>query len=404
MAAAAASTSAAAPAAPVVVALLLGQPESPAMLAIVAMIKNPRVFRMSASGSQRQRDSQPNLSGSATNAPRHGDKMSHPTNWEVCHAMGRRRRPNRRNMLKPSVNRAVRRASIGMLVLLIGALVSCKAERPAAADGVGRALSRSDKRADEAGNMPKMGPCAAAIPPPFAAIEKLATTPEPVRVLVYGQSISKQTWWRKTEAWLRATYPNGNLIMEMHAHGGCAAQCLIGHEAWSEDGTQFNRLPDDVFAFKPDLVIFHVLGDHIDYGYIMRAFEQGCAAFDDYRTHDGFDVPNVHCTARQRALERGYKEPEVLVQDDFVASATARACPRDPSPANWDCFMNESIIPQEISRHHYRLLDNFHEWPRLIAERGIDPRTLLQPDMTHLSDPVGTDLMFELTIGQLCAE
>jgi hypothetical protein len=157
-----------------------------------------------------------------------------------------------------------------------------------------------------------------------------------------------------------------------------------------------------VFAFKPDLIIFHVFGDHVDYGYIMRAFASGCAAFDDYRTHDGHDVPNVHCTAEQRALEHGYKAPEVLVQNDFITSATARSCPSEPTRADWDCFMNESIIPNEIATHHYRLQDNFHAWPRLIAEREIDPRTLLQPDMTHLSDPVGTDLMFELTIEQLC--
>jgi hypothetical protein len=232
----------------------------------------------------------------------------------------------------------------------------------------------------------------------FAAITKLATTREPVRILVYGQSISQQTWWLKTKTWLRATYPSGNLIMEMHARGGCASQCLIGHEAWFQDGRQYNRLPEDVFAFKPDLIIFHVLGDHVDYGYIMDAFQNGCAAFDHYRTHDGFDISNVHCTPEQRRLAEGYHAPEVLVQNDFITSPIPVQCPRDPTPADWACFMNEKVIPEQVARHGYGLQDNFHEWPRVIAAAQIDARSLLQPDMTHLSDPAGTDLMFERTV------
>jgi hypothetical protein len=237
---------------------------------------------------------------------------------------------------------------------------------------------------------------------PFAAIEKLATSREPVRILVYGQSISQQTWWRKTKAWLTATYPSGNLLMEMHARGGCASQCLIGHEAWFQDGRQFNRLPQDVFAFKPDLVIFHVLGDHVDYGYILKALQIGCAAFDDYRTHDGLDIPNVHCTPEQRRLAQGYQAPEVLVQNDFITSPARVVCPADPTPADWACFMNEKIIPAQVALYDYAMQDNFHEWPDLIAAQQIDARTLLQPDMTHLSDPAGTDLMFERTVRHLC--
>ena len=237
---------------------------------------------------------------------------------------------------------------------------------------------------------------------PFAAIRRLATTREPVRILVYGQSLSEQSWWWQTKRWLEQTYPNGTLIMQMHGHGGCSSQCLIGHEPYFKDGSQFNHLPEDVFAFHPDLIIFHVFGDHVDYGYILKAFTQGCAAFDDYRTWDGKDVPEVHCSALQRKLAAGYRAPEVLVQNDFVLERTAPRCPERASQDDWPCFMNEHIIPEQIARYGYQLQDNFHGWPRYIAEQGIDPEVLLGPDHTHLSDPSGNDVMYRMTIPHLC--
>jgi len=159
--------------------------------------------------------------------------------------------------------------------------------------------------------------------PPFAAIERLATTREEVRILVYGQSISEQAWWSKTKAWLQQTYPGKKLVMEEHARGGCSSQCLIGHARWFLDDMQYNRLPEDVFAWKPDLIIFHVYGDHIDYGYIMRAFKEGCDAFENYRSSDNMMVPQVRCTAAQRQMAQGYEPAEVLVQSDFVISASS---------------------------------------------------------------------------------
>jgi hypothetical protein len=237
---------------------------------------------------------------------------------------------------------------------------------------------------------------------PFAAIRRLATTREPVRILVYGQSLSEQSWWWKTKRWLEQTYPNGTLIMQMHAHGGCSSQCLIGHEPYFKDGSQFNHLPEDVFAFHPDLIIFHVFGDHVDYGYVLKAFTQGCDAFDDYRTWDGKDVPEVHCTALQRALAAGYRKPEVLVQNDFVLESAPASCPEHPNQDNWPCFMNERVIPEHVARYGYRLQDNFHGWPRYLTEHAIDPETLLGPDHTHLSDPTGNEVMYRMTIPQLC--
>lgn len=239
--------------------------------------------------------------------------------------------------------------------------------------------------------------------PPFAAIQKLATTTDEVRVLVYGQSISEQAWWTRTKAWLETAYPNARLVMEEHARGGCAAQCLIGHAPWS-DGRQYNRLPEDVFAWRPDLIIFHVYGDDSDYRYIMRAFKEGCAAFDDYKTFDGQEVAQVKCTAEQRAMSAGYRPAEVLVQNDFPNSAAMlQPCPASYAPGdNWPCHMNEKVLPQQVAQHGFALQDNFHAWPRHIAERNVSLRALVADDDTHLREPGGTDLMFEMTVPHLC--
>src|SRR5690242_19139575 len=90
-----------------------------------------------------------------------------------------------------------------LLALLAGAACS----RPAPAAEV-RATTSLEVR------------CQAPIPS-LATMRRLATTREPVRVLVYGQSISSQDWWRETRNWMQTRYPEGNLIMEEHARGAC---------------------------------------------------------------------------------------------------------------------------------------------------------------------------------------
>jgi hypothetical protein len=285
---------------------------------------------------------------------------------------------------------------------MTGAAVGGGGASAAAAGSVGSHTGAGGGAAGKAAATGDCGDVVAADHPGFAAIKRLATTKSEVRVLVYGQSISLQAWWTKTQEWLQRTYPNGKLIMENHAHGGCSSQCLIGHDAFYLDNSRYNRLPEDVFAWKPDLIIFHVYGDHVDYGYIMQGFTQGCAAFDAYKTYDGKEVPEVHCTDEQRAISADYKTPEVLVQNDFVASDKPVACPQTQSPDNWDCFMNDEIIPENVAKYHYTLQDNFHEWPGYITAQHIDPNTLLMPDMTHLTEPAGTDVMFAMTVPHLC--
>lgn len=98
-------------------------------------------------------------------------------------------------------------------------------------------------------------------PPPNAAqlgskiqrtMTLLATsTPERhnrVKVLVYGQSISRGPWSGEVAGYLRKKFPHADLVYENHSRGGHTAPVLI------------NCAKFDLYPFYPDLLIFHVYG------------------------------------------------------------------------------------------------------------------------------------------------
>lgn len=97
-------------------------------------------------------------------------------------------------------------------------------------------------------------------PPPPAALGAniqrtmtlLATsTPQKrnrVRILFYGQSVTRNPWWQEVADHLRKTYPHADIEIENRAIGGYGASTLI-HTA-----------EHDLYPFYPDLMIFHVYG------------------------------------------------------------------------------------------------------------------------------------------------
>ncbi|NQT11927.1 MAG: SGNH/GDSL hydrolase family protein [Planctomycetes bacterium] len=69
-----------------------------------------------------------------------------------------------------------------------------------------------------------------------------------VRVLFYGQSVTRNPWWQDVAEHLRETYPHADLDIQNLAIGGYSAPVLI-HTA------EF-----DLYPYYPDLLIFHVYG------------------------------------------------------------------------------------------------------------------------------------------------
>ena len=68
---------------------------------------------------------------------------------------------------------------------------------------------------------------------------------ETVRVLFFGQSITKQNWWREVAADLRAKFTAADLRIENRSIGGYSTQFLI------------RTMEADILAFHPDLIVFH---------------------------------------------------------------------------------------------------------------------------------------------------
>lgn len=234
--------------------------------------------------------------------------------------------------------------------------------------------------------------------PPFEAIKLLATTSEEVRILVYGQSISEQDWWWYTRDWLKAQYPKGNLVMEQHARGGCSSQCLVGRDAWTIDKKTYNRLPEDVLAWKPDLILFNVYGRHDDYEYIVKAFKQGCAAFDDHPS------PTARCSPTDRYPD--YKPAEVLLQTyhrvndtDFDFPLTL-APPASGPQGYWEYWMAKSWIPHLAQTYGAYVQNTWDDWWTHLKANGLKAADLLK-DGVHLNE-AGNRLMAKLTEPHLC--
>lgn len=111
-------------------------------------------------------------------------------------------------------------------------------------------------------------------PQPGAQIQRTmhllaSSTPEKrnrVRILVYGQSLSKQEWWLDVRQSLRARFPHADLDMCNLAVGGFPSQRLV-HSAEL-----------DIYPEYPDLVIFRVSGDHRCYEQIVRSVRSRTSA------------------------------------------------------------------------------------------------------------------------------
>lgn len=78
-----------------------------------------------------------------------------------------------------------------------------------------------------------------------------------VRILFYGQSLTKQDWWLEVVNALRQQFPNAHLIVENRAIGGFASPLLV------------RAAEHDLYSFYPDLMIFHNYGDEKNYEAII---------------------------------------------------------------------------------------------------------------------------------------
>jgi hypothetical protein len=104
-----------------------------------------------------------------------------------------------------------------------------------------------------------------------------------LKVLFYGQSITRSGWHNAVVKHWHEKYPNTVFVVENRALGGFASQVL---ERTTEQ---------DIAAFYPDLIIFHVYGDHRAYERILRMFRSLTAADVILQTDHGEVLPDPPC-------------------------------------------------------------------------------------------------------------
>ena len=171
-----------------------------------------------------------------------------------------------------------------------------------------------------------------------------------VKVLFYGQSITVQDWWKDVAEDLRRRFPHADLEIENRAIGGFSSQYLV-------------RIAEhDLYPYYPDLLIFHVYGDHRRYEDIIRNTRQ--------RTTAEVLIWTDHLAAREKANEAG----------EYVDKG-------------WTAFMAGWLL-ENARKYDCGTVDIRPAWKRYLKANDLTPPDLLR-DGVHLNDH-GCFLLAEL--------
>ena len=193
--------------------------------------------------------------------------------------------------------------------------------------------------------------CLAQMPAPGHGIEgtmsrlasSTAARPETVRVLFYGQSITKQNWWRSVADDLRARFPSADLRIENRAIGGYSTQYLI------------RTMEADILPFHPDLIIFHDYGPEDLYEKIIRWIRSNTTA-------------------------------EILLQNDHVVWLPGEEDANGSRRKGFDAQERHSFewLPELARKYGLGLVDLRRGWHDHLAKNQLNSKELLS-DAVHLN-------------------
>jgi hypothetical protein len=156
--------------------------------------------------------------------------------------------------------------------------------------------------------------------------------PHTVRILVYGQSISEQNWWKDVKKFVENKFPLAHIIFINKAIGG-----------FSSDRLKI-MVENDVVSFYPDLILFHDYGNEADYEKIIQVI-------------------------------RGRTTAEIAVQTDHMAVQNQE----------WHDRHNEVWLPQIVKKYGLALIDVRHAWKTYLQENKLNLKDLLI-DGVHLNE------------------
>lgn len=176
-----------------------------------------------------------------------------------------------------------------------------------------------------------------------------------VRILFYGQSITAQDWWKRVVADLHVRFPYADIEAENRAIGGFAAQRLV------------RTAEHDLYPFYPDLLIFHVYGDHRRYEDIIRRTRERTAA-------------------------------EIAIYTDHVGGKTERDEQGNFVDNEWTAFM-AGFLKRTADQYGCELIEIRRPWKKYLRQNELEPTALLK-DNIHPNEHGGY-LFAELISRQL---
>lgn len=119
-----------------------------------------------------------------------------------------------------------------------------------------------------------------------------------VKVLFYGQSITRGGWTPMTESYLRATFPNADLEVRQEAIGAFGAKEL------------FSPLENDVITWYPDLVIYHNYGGYPDIDLLIQEIRR--------RTTAEVMHQSQHVTTQDAGVQASYDRESYIYFPDIA--------------------------------------------------------------------------------------
>lgn len=207
----------------------------------------------------------------------------------------------------------------------------------------------------------------------LSKVDAAKVSGEPVKVVFYGQSITKQAWSMQLQERLRSRFPQVRFEFQNLAVGGHTAGMLV-------------RLVEaDVLPLNPDLVIFHVYGDSTNYEKIIRILRTGSAADVVIATNHLVNDTEVTEEARRARLFESGLIRKALSVIGLVG--------RDSTFQGW---WNSLFLPRLARQYGLELVDVRLAWKQELASTGREARYYLS-DQVHLNTQ-GEDLMARIFV------
>ena len=175
-----------------------------------------------------------------------------------------------------------------------------------------------------------------------------------LKVLFYGQSITRSGWDKAVIDHWHHQYPNTVFVVQNRALGGFASQMLV------------RTTEPDIAAFYPDLIVFHVYGDHRAYEQIIRLFRSQTAADIIVQTDHGESLPDPPCAEGLRLTLRQQPGCAGLL---WVKQRS------------WNDEMSYHKIPAFARKYGLAVEPQRAWWRDYLLRTHLDPKSLLADDI-----------------------